>query len=69
MPIFGYECSKCGNEFEVWEPCKEEGDDPNCPKCGTLKPEVHTYRICKYWKQAYGGSSSKSQYIRPGSWA
>lgn len=67
MPIFGYECTGCGREFELVEPCKEEGDEPVCPHCGASKPEVYTYRICRYWRQMLG--ASKGQFIRPGSWA
>ncbi|MFO8010095.1 MAG: zinc ribbon domain-containing protein [Dehalococcoidia bacterium] len=69
MPIFGYRCDKCGEEFELLEPCKEEGDPPYCPHCGAFKPENSTYRICRYWRMAYGGGGEKAKYIRPGSWA
>ncbi len=69
MPIFGYECVKCGHEFELLEPCKEEGDAPFCPKCGAAKPDETKYRMCRYWRMAYGNDPSKASHIRPGSWA
>ena len=33
MPIYGYHCDECGNEFEILQSMK---DDPLkvCPKCG-----------------------------------
>jgi len=67
MPIFGYQCPQCGQEYQLWEPCKEEGDKPFCPHCGAAKPEEFKYRLCRYWLQMIG--SPKSQHIRPGSWA
>ncbi len=69
MPIFGYECEKCSEEFELLEPCKGEGDAPFCPKCGAAKPEATKYRMCRYWRTAFGSDPSQAKHIRPGSWA
>jgi hypothetical protein len=30
---------------------------------------VSKYRMCRYWRMAFGNDSSKAQHIRPGSWA
>ena len=37
MPTYGYECSKCGKSFDLFQPMK---DDPikKCPNC---KGKVH----------------------------
>jgi len=69
MPIFGYKCTNCGHEYELLEPCKEEGDPPFCPECGAHKPEEAKYRMCRYWRTAFGNDPSKAKHIRPGSWA
>ena len=38
MPIYVYECQKCGERFEQY--CKTFGQDKdvNCPACGDEKP-------------------------------
>jgi putative FmdB family regulatory protein len=38
MPIYEYECQKCGERFEQY--CKTFGDDKDvkCPACGEEKP-------------------------------
>ncbi len=31
MPLFEYECTECGNKFEI---LVRGGEQPRCPKCG-----------------------------------
>lgn len=37
MPVYEYECEKCGNRFELIATLaeKEAGIAPECPKCGS----------------------------------
>ena len=34
MPIYEYECKKCGKIFEVYQRLSEKGEDIKCPVCG-----------------------------------
>lgn len=40
MPIYEYECPKCGTVFEEWGKATESHQEEPCPKCGTLSPRV-----------------------------
>lgn len=40
MPIYEYECPKCGNVFEEWGKASEPHQMEPCPKCGTPAPRV-----------------------------
>ncbi len=33
MPIYEYECERCGGHFEVKRNFHEDGDNPCCPQC------------------------------------
>lgn len=33
MPIYEYQCEKCGKEFEEWQKFSDPAVD-TCPKCG-----------------------------------
>lgn len=49
MPLYDYECQKCGTQFE--ESCRLDDADsftPNCPECGTNS-------VNKIIKLGYGG--------------
>ena len=38
MPIYQYQCKKCGEKFEEFENLKEHDTSrPACPKCGGKK--------------------------------
>ena len=37
MPIYEYECEKCGNKFENYYWFVGADKDIKCPKCGTEK--------------------------------
>jgi putative FmdB family regulatory protein len=39
MPIYEYQCAKCGEKFEVRQGIGEDGSSLACPKCHTPKPE------------------------------
>ena len=45
MPIYGYECSGCGNAFEMFFPLKEWNITPGCPDCGGEGRKVLTAKI------------------------
>ncbi len=38
MPIYEYQCKKCGKIFELYMRPGEKGDDLKCPVCGAEKP-------------------------------
>lgn len=40
MPIYEYECPKCGKVFEEWAKSSEAHKDAKCPVCGTLSPRI-----------------------------
>jgi len=37
MPIFAYECRKCGEEFELLVGVGADSKEPVCPECGGKK--------------------------------
>jgi putative FmdB family regulatory protein len=37
MPIFEYECEKCGEKFEYFQWAGEDAASLKCPKCGETK--------------------------------
>jgi putative FmdB family regulatory protein len=39
MPIYEYQCRKCGEVFERYMKVNEKGDSLTCPYCGEKKPE------------------------------
>ena len=48
MPIYEYECKKCGKIFEIYQRLSEKGDDIKCPVCGAEKPvkRVSSFSSC-----------------------
>lgn len=40
MPIYEYECPKCGRVFEEWGKASESHREEPCPDCGTPSPRV-----------------------------
>jgi putative FmdB family regulatory protein len=38
MPIYEYQCTQCGERFEVRQSIGEDGSKLNCPKCNTRNP-------------------------------
>ena len=40
MPIYEYQCPKCGNIFEEWAKASESHKEEPCPQCGTPSPRI-----------------------------
>lgn len=40
MPIYEYQCPKCGRVFEEWVKSSEAHKDEPCPDCGTDSPRI-----------------------------
>ena len=40
MPIYEYQCPKCGNVFEEWVKASEAHKEEPCPRCGALSPRI-----------------------------
>lgn len=38
MPLYEYECEKCGKHLEVRQAVGQDGADLECPSCGTVGP-------------------------------
>ena len=38
MPIYQYECEKCGHKFELRRKIGESDNELKCPKCGAEHP-------------------------------
>jgi putative FmdB family regulatory protein len=38
MPIYEYECRKCGERFEVLQRMNEDSSQVRCPRCNTDRP-------------------------------
>jgi len=38
MPIYEYQCSQCGQKFEVRQSMGEDGSKLSCPKCSAQNP-------------------------------
>lgn len=39
MPMYEYQCRKCGEKFEQLQASNGTDKLPKCPKCGDKKPE------------------------------
>jgi putative FmdB family regulatory protein len=39
MPIYEYQCTRCGERFEVRQAIGEDGSDLSCPRCRTRNPK------------------------------
>ncbi len=48
MPIYEYECKKCGKIFEIYQRLSEKSEDLKCPVCGEPKPvkRVSSFSSC-----------------------
>lgn len=40
MPIYEYECPKCGHVFEEWARSSDAHKDAKCPECGADSPRI-----------------------------
>ncbi len=64
MPIYGYRCTKCGHQFEVYQKMSDEPVQ-TCPKCEgkvtkMLYPTGVVFKGSGYYSTDYKGSSSSS---------
>lgn len=55
MPIYEYECRKCGERFEILQRMNEDNTNVRCPICNTDKP--------KKILSLFSSGSIKSPYI------
>jgi putative FmdB family regulatory protein len=39
MPVYEYECNKCGEKFSMLRRFWDKDDEVKCPKCGQKKPK------------------------------
>ena len=53
MPVYEYECQKCGQKFELRRSMTDNDDEIECPKCG----EKHPKRVFSVFGTAFSGSS------------
>ncbi|TET74512.1 MAG: zinc ribbon domain-containing protein [Dehalococcoidia bacterium] len=38
MPVYEYECTKCGQRFELRRGMADRDDEIRCPRCGAESP-------------------------------
>jgi putative FmdB family regulatory protein len=38
MPLYEYQCDKCGKRFEVRQAIGQDGSELGCPDCGAIGP-------------------------------
>jgi len=62
MPIYEYECLKCGQEFELLRGITANDNDLKCTKCGAEKPR----RVVSTFASS-GSSDSSGSYAPSGS--
>lgn len=56
MPIYEYQCRRCGEVFEKIQKVNEKADSLQCPYCGEKKPE----KILSSFSSSKGSESSSS---------
>lgn len=64
MPIYGYRCTNCGHQFEVYQKMSDEPVQ-TCPKCEgkvtkMLYPTGVVFKGSGYYSTDYKGSGSSS---------
>ena len=73
MPIYEYQCSKCGHVLEVLQRMDENRAGQNCPKCGenNLVKKISAANIGKSSKESHEslccGRSERLSSCIPGS--
>ena len=45
MPIYEYECGKCGEKFELFRPINGDEQEVKCPKCQAENPQRVISRV------------------------
>jgi putative FmdB family regulatory protein len=71
MPIYGYRCTKCGHQFEVFQRMSDEPIE-TCPKCEgkvtkMLYPSGVVFKGSGYYSTDYKGSGSPASSNGSGS--
>jgi len=56
MPIYEYECLKCGERFELRRGMSDSDQDVKCPRCEAENPR----RVLSTFATTSGGSSCAS---------
>lgn len=46
MPIYEYQCTQCGEKFEVRQSMGGDGSSLNCPKCKAENPKRLISSFC-----------------------
>ncbi len=64
MPIYEYQCGKCGKQFEIVTMSMSEKANAVCPKCNSKKVSKMMSRF-GYGKNSSSGSESASTYEGP----
>lgn len=52
MPIYEYECNKCGHRFDLRRGINDDDSDVGCPECGAEHPKR---AICSFGTLSAGG--------------
>ena len=60
MPLYEYQCARCGNEFEMLVPMSAADTQIECPTCGSEETRklLSTFAV-------RGGSTSRSSDCAP----
>lgn len=48
MPVYEYECDKCGSKFEVLRPISGDDREVKCPHCQAENPRWVISRVAGY---------------------
>ncbi len=62
MPLYEYECNKCGNKFDYLMFLSKEKQDVKCPKCSSIDVQRILSRFAT--KSADGSCESDSSQVR-----
>jgi putative FmdB family regulatory protein len=55
MPLYEYECPKCGRKFELRRGMQDNDADIECPACGAKSPRRLLSRFAAYISSADRG--------------
>ncbi|MDY6862283.1 MAG: zinc ribbon domain-containing protein [Thermodesulfobacteriota bacterium] len=61
MPIYEYECKKCGHNFEVFHEIDKCDADLQCPECHTENPKRLLSFFCSGHKDSVGRSCNTAK--------